>query len=274
MPQSNKSSGVFGLLLGQGLFSGLGFQLSGTSLVLPFVFTALGGPIFVAGLLALFSRGATLAGNFLCMPVLESARRHKWHIAAAFLVSAMALGLICLFAADLPVSWLAAGFLGVVVVGGLAGRLSDVAVKDLLGRELPDEHRRNLLFIQSALVGLLAIGVALASQRLVDSGSAIGEHIELLWVGVGMFVLAAVITAAVQERERHSRRDTDNCTAGARKGQAAQLRDDFISVFRLPWLPRFLVAGALFLAIELALPFFPFTPRPHMCTNPAATASS
>ena len=83
----------FRALLGQGALGNVGQQLASAGMVLPFLFAAVGGPIFIAGLLVPVYRGTGLI-FILAVPIIESAKLHKWYIAAAFLIMAVALGFL------------------------------------------------------------------------------------------------------------------------------------------------------------------------------------
>ena len=242
----------FRALLGQGVLGGVGHQLASVSLVLPFLFAAVGGPLFVAGLLVPMVRGMGLVSQILAVPIIERAELHKRYIAAGFLTTAVTLAFLCLTARAVGTVPLVAIFLAVASVMGIVGALASLASQDLLGRMLQAESQTTMLFAQSGLAGSLAIGFALFGEYFINSGSAVGEHIELIWYGIGVTLVAAVIISVVREPKRSTARDATE----PRRGIAARLRGHFAAASKLPWLRQFLVARMLFLSVELAIPFF------------------
>ena len=61
----------FRALLGQGALGNVGQQLASAGMVLPFLFAAVGGPIFIAGLLVPVYRGTGLISQILAVPIIS-----------------------------------------------------------------------------------------------------------------------------------------------------------------------------------------------------------
>jgi hypothetical protein len=167
---------------------------------------------------------------------------------------ALAIVLISLTFDVVGAYWLVPIFLFATLVIGAANGLSGLAFQDLIGRILTDERRRKLLFTQSSLAGLFVVIVAFGSQLIFQPGTSRVAHQELIWLGIGLFVLSALLIMLVREPAKRS-------PSGAReeaqeRGQIAALRDSFRIAFALPWFGRFLVARTLYLSVELAIPFF------------------
>ncbi len=242
----------FRALLGQGALGNVGQQLASAGMVLPFLFAAVGGPIFVAGLLVPVYRGTGLISQILAVPIIDSAKLHKWYIAAAFLTMAVALGFLCLTARSVGPAPLVAIFFVVAAILGFCIALVGLATQVLLGRMLQAESQTTMLFAQAGLAGTLAIGFALFGEYFINSGSAVGEHIELIWYGVGVTLLAAIVISIVREPARQVAQDGK----APWRAHLAQLPEHFVTAFEQPWMRQFLVARTLFLSIELAIPFF------------------
>jgi MFS family permease len=244
----------FAVLLGQGVSGGAGNELTSVQLVLPFLYTTAGAPVFFAGLLVPVSTVAKRVVQILAAPLISAARSNKRLIALATLGTALAIVLISVTFDVVGVYWLVPIFLFAAVVIGGANGLGGLAFQDLIGRILTDERRRRLLFTQSSLAGLFVVIVAFGSQRIFQPGTSRVAHQELIWLGIGLFVLSALLIMLVREPPKRS-------PSGAReeaqeRGQTAALRDSFRIAFALPWFGRFLVARTLYLSVELAIPFF------------------
>jgi hypothetical protein len=120
---------------------------------------------------------------------------------------------------------------------------------------LSDDRRRQLLFTQSSIAGLFVVVVAFGAQLAFKPGTSLAAHQELIWLGIGLFSLSALLAMFVREPLK---RPPDGAIEGreTRAAQIAKLRNNFRNAFALPWFGRFLIARTLYLSIELAIPFF------------------
>lgn len=241
------------VLLAQGVGNNAAIELTSVKLVLPFLYTTVGAPVFFAGLLVPLETVAKRLAQVVAAPRIGAMRATKPAIALAALVMAAAIVLISLTynaagpAAVVPI------FLGVAAAMGAAAGLGGLAFQDLIGRVLSPARRHRLLFVQSALAGLFVVIVAYGSQYLFRPGTSLAAHQELIWLGIFLFVLAAVLTMFVREPPKHA---SESLRPGDEHGSLASLQKSFGIAFALPWFKRFLMARGLYLSIELAIPFF------------------
>jgi MFS family permease len=245
------------VLLGQGACDSAADQLTSVQLVLPFLYATAGAPVFFAGLLVPVSTIAKRLAQLLSAPLVSATRSNKRLIALSALALAAAIVLISLTFNAAGVYLLVPIFLVVALIIGAANGLGSLAFQDMIGRILPKERRSRLLFTQSSLAGLIVVIVAFGAQVIFRPGTSLAAHQELIWLGIGLFVLSAIGVMLVREPERRQpsggQGDRD---ARGHRGQIATLRDSFRMAFALPWFGRFLVARTLYLSIELAIPFF------------------
>ena len=244
------------VLLGQGVANGAGYELTSEKLVLPFLYTAVGAPVFFAGLLVPIATVAKLAIQIVAAPMINAARSNKRFVAAGGGGDRDGDGLRQpdrqhgagrLAGAGLPVRR-----------PGRSGRAAGVyslAFNDMLGRVLPRSHRSRLLFTQSGLAGIFAVVVALGSQIILPPGTSLAAHQELLWLGIVLIAISAAAIFAVREPEK-ARSAAEKPAAASGKGRIAELGAGFRIAFALPWFKHFVVARSLFLSIELAMPFY------------------
>lgn len=239
------------LLLGQGVSGNAANELTSVGLVLPFLYTTIGAPIFFAGLLVPFNTLAKRISQIFAARFIGTARSNTRIIAIATLTMAAAIVLISLTVNALAPLWAVPAFLAVAVVLGAAAGIGGLAFQDLIGRALPKERRSRLLFVQSSLAGVIVVLVAYGSQRLLQPGTSLAAHQELIWLGIGLYVLAALLVLAVREpaKTRASARPEGD-------GMISELAGNFRIAFGLPWFGKFLIARTLYLSIELAIPFF------------------
>lgn len=243
------------MLLGQGTFTMVGGHLASYSLVLPFLYTACGGSVFVAGLLVPFVRGTGVLAEAASVPIVEHARFHKRYIALTLAVGVLGLVIVCLESRSGERSLLLWAFLAAALLLGPSSALNGLAARDLTGRMLPADQQTTLAFAQTGYAAVLTVAFALFGQHFINSGGAIGEHIELIWYGVGVFVLATVVVLMVREPERARASGVpDQPLAGNRS--TVPFREKFAVALRRSWIRHFIIARMLLMSVELAIPFF------------------
>lgn len=174
-------------------------------------------------------------------------------MALSSLSLALAIVLISLTFNVVGVYWLVPIFLFAALIIGAASGLGSLAFQDLIGRVLSRERRHKLLFTQSSLAGLIVVIIAFGSQVILKPGTSLAAHQELIWLGIGLFFLSALLVMAIQEPIKHPPGDR---AVRENRGEIAALKESFQIAFALPWFGRFLIARTLFLSIELAIPFF------------------
>jgi len=241
------------VLLGQGVSTNAARELTSVKLVLPFLYTSVGAPVFFAGLLVPIATAAKIGVQTFAAPLIGAARSNKKFLALAALATALALVLISLTLDLVTVPWLVAIFLFVALVLGASAGLGSLAFQNLIGRTLTHETRSRLLFTQSSLAGIFAMIVAFASQIVLKPGTSLVAHQELIWLGIGLFLISALVITAI--REPPAPTDTSQ-QGGPRRRGLAELGEGFRIALALGWFRRFLIARTLYLSIELAMPFF------------------
>lgn len=245
----------YAVLLGEGVAGGAATELTSVELVLPFLYTSVGAPVFFAGLLVPIATVAKRAVQVFVAPLVSAARSCKRLMALTSILIALAIAVVSLTFDVVAVYWLAPIFLIVALIIGAANGLSSLAFQDLIGRILSRERRHHLLFTQSSLGGVIVVIVALGSQVILPPGTSLAAHQELIWLGIGLFVLSALVIMAV--REPTAAQSSGDSGASRKRGPTiAALKNSFRIALALPWFGRFLIARSLYLSIELAIPFF------------------
>ena len=239
------------VLFSQGVSGGVANELTSVGLVLPFLYTTIGAPIFFAGLLVPLNTLAKRISQIFAARLVGTARANAPIIALATLTMAASIVLIGLTFSAISPWWAVPIFLTVAAVLGAAAGVNGLAFQDLIGRALPKERRSRLLFIQSSIAGIIVVLVAYGAQQVLQPSTSLAAHQELIWLGVGLYVLAAVVVLAVREPPK-----TSMAVDTGSGGMVSELAGNFRIAFALPWFGKFLVARALYLSIELAIPFF------------------
>lgn len=255
----------FRTLLGQGIFTNVSYQLASARIVLPFIYIAVGAPAAFAGLILPIVQISSLVSFLVGAPLLGARWLRKWYIVMATITVAAAMAVVGLAAgASLADAWIVILFLVVAGVVGIAQGLSGMAFKDLVARVVTEHRRSHLLFSQVGIAGILTILIALGTKRLVDHTDPLDEHLEMLWMGIVVMLLACVATVMVREfpaasgGAAKSRRETEAAPDPSMPGLKPDdtLFGQFRYVVKERWYRRYLVQRAFLLSVELATPFY------------------
>jgi len=258
MPKGNTTRWNFRVLLGQGILLDVSQTLSSPRLVLPFLYISFGAPAIFAGLLIPIVQISRMIGQIVSAPFISAAEICKWYMSLGILTASTALVVIALTADTAEDARqfviLTAIFLGVAAIIGLGQGLSRLAFQNMLGYVVPRKLRRNLLFSQTGLSGLLAIILAWASQKLYFN-EADEEHLALLWVGIAVAIFSGILSMLIRESAVAEKKQR-GANSGDRQGILATLRAGINHVRQVEWFRQFVIARILFLSIELAMPFY------------------
>jgi hypothetical protein len=226
--------------------------------VLPFLYISFGAPAIFAGLLIPIVQISRMIGQIVSAPFISAAEICKWYMSLGILTASTALVVIALTADTAEDARqfviLTAIFLGVAAIIGLGQGLSRLAFQNMLGYVVPRKLRRNLLFSQTGLSGLLAIILAWASQKLYFN-EADEEHLALLWVGIAVAIFSGILSMLIRESAVAEKKQR-GANSGDRQGILATLRAGINHVRQVEWFRQFVIARILFLSIELAMPFY------------------
>ena len=235
-------------------------------MVLPYLYLALGAPIFFAGLLLPIFQLTRLATPTLAAPLIQKAKARKWFIMASFFAMALTLTLLGLSAHSASKEWLVIIFLLTAAAIGCGEGVTSLAFNDLIGRELSPERRNILLYINTALAGCATIAAVWGIGSMLHFASAFHSHLALIWWGAGATFFAGIAVAFV--RETSTAQNRDQSTGGTHVPEHAEryirsLRDGLSEAVRVSWFRHFLLARALLLSIELAMPFYAIHAAAH-----------
>jgi hypothetical protein len=241
----------FTLLLLQGSSYGMAGKLASTNIVLPFLCAALGGSLFVAGLLVPLGTIGTLVGYTLGPTALATRLRSRTVMALMSVASAALLFALATVSLTMPDRALAVNltFVAVALGTGLTSGIGSIAFTDVLARGVHPERRSTLLLSQAAVGGALASIVAVLSAWVFASRDPIVGHIALQWFASGFLLLSAGCAFFIVMEHVPSK-------TGKRPSLAASFRAGIAATRRYAWLRQYLVRQILFISVTLATTFF------------------
>jgi hypothetical protein len=246
----------YSLFLTFGVASSMGNQLVNPAVVLPFLYLALDAPVFVAALILPFIKFSGLTAELVVSPFLQ--KPAKTWVAAPTLLSAVALAVIAVAAEGSPPFVVVAIFIIIAVVFGFCAGISSIGYGQLFGAVIPSERRVSLSFIKTAIAGLLAAAVAVATKDYLASDQPLQRHVTVLWVGIAAMTLAAVTIVGVQLIQREEERSESEAPAspGRLRTIAGRLKEGFQTGVRYSWFRRYLNLRILLMSVTLSLPFY------------------
>ena len=250
----------FNVLLAQGTCVSATRYLASSRLVIPFLYIAIGAPIFLAGLLLPLVQFSRLVTQVVAAPLVKESRTRKWYVMFGSVVSASALAIVGLATHTASVFLIVITFLLVALVLGIVQGLNGLAYDDLLGCVLRRASRNKLVYTQTTIAGVVAIAVAWGSHHLLKETNPIDSHLELLWAGVGITVAAAILIGSIREPLKSIREGRAGAAGQTLKGKKrsyfGELRAGFHEVASVSWFRRYMVTRVLMLSVELAMPFY------------------
>lgn len=259
-------------LVGANALQSSGDQAVNPSTVLPWLFSVLGVPTGLVGLLVPIRESGSMLPQALLTPLVVRPRRRKAVFVAGAGVQAASVAVMAGVAALAP-AWSMPGWAaGTVVLLALAvfslGRcLCSIASKDVQGRVLPSGERGQVNGLATTAAGLVAITLGVGLRVLGGEDLSAAALAWVLAAAAGLWVGVAAVYATVREpaedpqEQDGPRRDGGSAlprggagreeTGGQAKEQAsswALLRED--AEFR-----RFVTTRGLLLVSSLAPPF-------------------
>jgi MFS family permease len=222
-------------------------QLASPDLVLPWLLSVLGAPVFISGLLVPFRRAASLLPQLAVSAKIRAQPVRKTVWVKAAIVQVIALALMALLVAFLPVPAAGFGILVLVVAFSLAGGVASVSYKDVLAKTIPKGKRGRLLATRATVGGGLTLAAGFVLFLVVQDSGSRWPYVALLATASGLFAVAAVLFASIQELPGE--------TEGGRT-PLEEIRAAGGLLRRDAGLRRFILLRSLLLLIPLLQPFY------------------
>ncbi|MTI03488.1 MFS transporter [Roseibium sp. RKSG952] len=241
------------LIFWSGALATIGGQLVNPTLVLPFLYLALGAPTFFAGLLLPFVTGSRLIAEIFMSPFINRATRAKLAVYVPNILTGAVLAMVALFATDLPNVMIVLLFLTTAVVMGLCQGITSLGTSQIYGISIPDAKRNRMVFAQATISGILAIIVVWITKDLLVSDQPMQRHIVVMWCGVTAMFAAGISFAGVRIFEEERLHPAPKIK---KPKPMAELVTGFKTGMAYRWYRKFLFARLLFVSVELAMPFY------------------
>jgi MFS family permease len=222
-------------------------ELTNAKTVLPWLLGALGAPAFWIGFLVPIRESGSLVPQLAIAAAVRSrpVRKYVW-ILGAFLQAA-ALGAMAATAFSLEGGTAGVAIVGCLVFFSLSRGLVSVASKDITGKTIPKTRRGRLTGFTTAVAGILTILTGAVLAWLVPEDPSARLTAVIILGGAGLWILAAGVTAAIQEHPGATEGGKDALQEALER--LTLLRTD--KPFR-----RFVIVRALLISTGLAAPYY------------------
>jgi hypothetical protein len=222
-------------------------QMASPGLVLPWLFSSIGAPTALAGLLVPVKQAGSLLPQLAVAGRIRAFPKRKWFWVGAGATQATLLALIVPAAMLLPA--VSAGWIMVALLAlfSVASGVGSVAFKDVLAKTIPKGKRGRLLAARATFGGLLTLVAGGTLRLYVVDGQSLVPYVVLIAGAAVLWGVAAVFFAGITEE--------DGATEGGRNALEEALAG--IRLIReVPGFRRFIMARIFLLSIELSLPFY------------------
>ena len=222
-------------------------QLASPGLVLPWLFSAIGAPAALAGLLVPVKEACSLIPQLAVAGSIRAYPQRKWFWVGAGSTQAVFLALIIPTALWLPPVYAGWAIIALLALFSVASGAGSVAFKDVLAKTIPRGKRGRLLAVRATLGGLLTLIAGSILRLYVSDSQSLVPYLILIALAAMLWGIASVCFAVITEYE--------GATEGGRNALnevAAGLK----LIREVPGFRRFIIARIFLLSIELSLPFY------------------
>ncbi len=235
------------LNVANGAATKLAEQLASPGLVLPWLLSSIGVPAALTAIVMPIKQAGSLLPQLAVAGWIRSRATRKWVWVAAGTIQAIALMLIAFAAMQMPP--LAAGMAIVALFAAfsMASGMGSVAFQDVMGKTVPKGRRGRLLSNRALIGGSLALAAAAALQFGPVGQAKLDLLLLLVFAAAVLWALGALAFAGIEEEPGE--------TEGGRS-MLRELRSGMQKARELRGYRKFLVARALLLGVEIAMPFY------------------
>lgn len=254
------NSNELNFLLSGGL-NVLANRLASPQVVLPWVYSFIGGPLFLIGLLIPSVRAGGLLAQLVIVPTLLARETRKWaYVIASFVLAAT---LVLIDAATLASNVGAAVgifFVCTLMLGACNG-IAVLTAQEVMAKAVKHTRIGPLLAIQASIGGLLTIVFSGLVVYFFPDSASTGHHLVLIATAAAVWVCGGVLFSMIREPPSEVQ---------PKRSVWAETRRGWELFRTTAWFRRFFVIRALFLSVGLATPFYSI----HAATEYQAGAQS
>ena len=233
--------------IGSLVASKTGDRLASPKLVLSWLFTTLGAPTFMLGLLVPIRESLSLIPQLFVAGAIRSVAVRKWFWVAGSIVQGLAvvaMAIVALLLRGAAAGW---SILALLVVFSLARGVCSVAAKDVLGKTISKTRRGTVTGYASSVAGAITIVVGVFALAVQPSEQGLMMFIALLLIAGGLWVFGALVFSQLEEYPGATEGGGNAITEAVRQMHLIRYDRD---------LRQFLIVRTLLLSSALVAPFY------------------
>jgi hypothetical protein len=237
----------FFIHIGSLVASKTGDRLSSSKLVLSWLFTSLGAPTFMLGLLVPIRESLSLIPQLFVAGSIRRVGVRKWFWVVGSVIQGVAVTAMALTAVFLRGAAAGWTILGLLAVFSVARGVCSVAAKDVLGKTISKSRRGTVTGYASSAAGAITIVVGLVAVAIRPDAQDLSLFVAMLTLAGGLWILAALVFARLEEYSGATEGGGNAITEALR--QMHLIRED-------KDLRQFLIVRSLLLSTALVAPFY------------------
>lgn len=241
----NVVNGNFSLILLSQFFSKLADALASAKVVLPWLMSSIGAPVFLSGLLVPIRESGSLIPQLLIGGVIRRFAIRKTFFVIGATVQALSVAAMAWVAKNLSALSGGLAIIGLLTLFSLARGLCSIASKDVLGKTITKQKRGSLSGYAATVAGLIGMLVGWALMFDIDM-----QQDKILWL-LAAAATCWFISALFYQRVREYKGATEGDGNGFLRALMSLnvLKDD--KAFRL-----FVLTRCLLMSSGLSAPYF------------------
>jgi hypothetical protein len=245
-PTSQDSANSKFFLIAGGL-TGMASRLASPEVVMPWIYSLIGGPLYLVGFLIPSLRIGTAISQAAIVPTLRKIKLKKWIVVYSCITLASMLTILCIATIKLSASAATIIFFACLLVTGACIGSVQLASQDLMAKTIPHQKIGPLVASQASIGGALTLAITsilLFSNNASDTDI---RHIAIVIIAAVVWLMAGLSYTLIKEipaLDEKSRSAWNEIKLG-------------IELCRnTSWFLKFFRTSALFLSVGLAMPFY------------------
>lgn len=230
-----------------GGLTALANRLASPQVVLPWVYTAIGGPLLLVGLLLPSVRLGGLIAQLTIVPTLLAMTIRKWTYVIACVIISAALLLICVATLDLGILPAVSIFFACTILLGACNGITALTFQVTMAKTIARDRIGPLLAMQTSIGGFLTLLFVSALIYINPETGTNKQHLNLIFMAAAVWIGAGFTFALIKEPPS---------VIQAKRSIWAETRRGWQLYRTTPWFRRFFITRVLFLSVGLATPFY------------------
>ena len=222
-------------------------RLASPQLVMPWIYSLIGGPVYLIGLLIPSVRVGAVLSQVTLIPILRATSKNKWTAAYSCIVLASLLAILCFAAIELSSNAATVIFFACILGAGAGIGALQLASQEVMAKTVQHKQIGPLLAMQASIGGVLTLIIASAFIIITPYPNTDMRHFAIVIIAAVVWLLAGFSFALIREQPGFTQ---------ARRSAWKEISHGITLCRKTPWFLTFFRTRALFLSVGLAMPFY------------------